>query len=432
MVSVHIWHDSAILSRIENAAMDFMINWTQGVISSEEETIPFVFIDIDEKTYRKWGEPATVPKDKLAKMLEFARSGDPILIVADVDTSERSAIYSDQALERTQLVDSLTKWADDEGGISSPNNPTVLFVRSFRKSPAEDAEYPELRKSILDHLLVENENFHSVSPLFERSLYDYTVRHWRLFEPTCNEGVGNVVPSVQLITAARIYLGDLDLSKVYRALDLYRPDSCDSELDTPQQSLVLGGRRLSLLGDRLNDRIIYKVPWANGSFSQSQIDMISYDNQQMPLATHLSARLIVDSESELDPSLLEGRIVVIGSSFVENRDSYLTPIGVMPGAVVLINAIHSLLQYGQMGRPSVWLLLGLEFVLILGVSILFSIMGTYLAKIVSGVVVLVVLLPLTFSMFKYGLWLDFALPLLGVQLHELVAKVKSSAMIERS
>jgi CHASE2 domain-containing sensor protein len=104
----------------------------------------------------------------------------------------------------------------------------------------------------------------------------------------------------------------------------------------------------------------------------------------------------------------------------------------MPGAVVLINAIHSLLQYGQMDRPSVWLVLGIEFVLILGVSILFSIMGTYLAKIVSGVVVLVVLLPLTFSMFKYGLWLDFALPLLGVQLHELVARVKSSAMIDHS
>ncbi|SVD86106.1 uncharacterized protein METZ01_LOCUS438960, partial [marine metagenome] len=126
--------------------------------------------------------------------------------------------------------------------------------------------------------------------------------------------------------------------------------------------------------------------------------------------------------SKLDPSLLKDRIVVIGGSFAENRDNYLTPIGMMPGAMILINAMHSLLQYGQMERPSPWLLYGLELVLILIASVIFALTETFAAKLISGLVTLILLLPLTFSFFKYGLWLDFALPLLGVQIHETVTR----------
>jgi len=402
--------------------MDFMIQWTQGIISSEEQTIPFVFIDIDEATYRDWGEPAITPKDKLTDILRFVRSGSPLLAVVDIDTSEREASDIGETVEASGLMDLLSNWSDAKQEDSGSAETSVLFVRGFRASLDSKAKYMELKRSPLDSVLAENNNFHSTSPLFERSLYDHTVRRWRLFERTCNDDRGNVVPSVQLVAAARIYAGHNDLSTLYNALNQYRPDDCATRKELPSSTIGLGNQQLNLVGDRINDRIIYKIPWANGAIDPSQVDSVTHQGQAVPLVTHISAGVITESDSKLDPSLLKDRIVVIGGSFAENRDNYLTPIGMMPGAMILINAMHSLLQYGQMERPSPWLLYGLELVLILIASVIFALTETFTAKLISGLVTLVLLLPLTFSFFKFGLWLDFALPLLGVQIHETVTR----------
>ena len=61
-IAVHTFHDSAIISRTENIAMDFMINSSQGMVSDDSKAVPFVFIDIDEQSYQGWGEPGTIPK----------------------------------------------------------------------------------------------------------------------------------------------------------------------------------------------------------------------------------------------------------------------------------------------------------------------------------------------------------------------------------
>ena len=399
-----------------------MIQWTQGIISSQEQTIPFVYIDIDESTYRDWGEPPITPKDKLADLLRFTRTGSPKMVVVDIDTSEREASTDSEGSQLAELTDVLSNWSDEKVHDPSLKEPTLLVVRGFRQNLETGTKYLEQRSSPLDTLLAENNNFHSTSPLFERSLYDHTIRHWRLFERTCNNDSGGVIPSVQLVAAARLYAETPNLSRLYNALETYRPSDCTRINQQPRKSLRLGNRQLHLVGDRINDRIIYKIPWAIGLVDPSQVESVLHLNQQVPLVTYLSAGIITNSESELDASLLKDRIVVIGGSFAENRDNYLTPIGMMPGAMILINAIHSLLQYGQMERPSPWLLYGLELCLILIASFIFALTQTFTAKLISGFVTLILLLPLTFSFFKYGLWLDFALPLLGVQIHETVAR----------
>jgi len=46
--------------------------------------------------------------------------------------------------------------------------------------------------------------------------------------------------------------------------------------------------------------------------------------------------------------------MVIGASFAESRDRHLTPLGEMPGTLVLINAIQSLYQHGELTAPPLW------------------------------------------------------------------------------
>lgn len=53
----------------------------------------------------------------------------------------------------------------------------------------------------------------------------------------------------------------------------------------------------------------------------------------------------------VDPSWLAGRVVGIGASFAESRDRHLTPLGEIPGALVLINAMQSLYRHGELTAP---------------------------------------------------------------------------------
>lgn len=424
-IVVHLFHDSPIISRIENVAMDFMINWSQGMVSDDSKAVPFVFIDIDEQTYQSWGEPGTIPKDKLALLLGFANAGDPSVVVVDIDTSIRDKTYVEEDGEINSLVVAASELGRESDG-SANSKALNIFVRGFRQRLDGQSIYPELKISILESLLNPDLGVLSASPLFERDLYDHRVRRWRLFETACDGDTGVIVPSVQLIAASKFYLQSESLNPLATALETHRPTTCNVPPAKPKAGVTLGSQELILMGDRLNDRIIYKLPWSKSSFDSDRIESVQHNGKTVPLAIRLPADMVINNIDRLDPSLLEDRIVVIGSSFSENRDSYLTPIGTMPGAVVLINAIHSLLQYGQIQRPAAWIIFSIELVLIIFVSILFASLGSYVAKVISGLIVLALLLPTTFALFKFGVWLDFALPLVGVQLHEMIARAESN------
>jgi len=118
-IVVHLFHDSPIISRIENVAMDFMINWSQGMVSDDSKAVPFVFIDIDEQTYQSWGEPGTIPKDKLALLLGFANAGDPSVVVVDIDTSIRDKTYVEEDEEINSLVVAASELGRESDGSAN-------------------------------------------------------------------------------------------------------------------------------------------------------------------------------------------------------------------------------------------------------------------------------------------------------------------------
>jgi len=47
-----------------------------------------------------------------------------------------------------------------------------------------------------------------------------------------------------------------------------------------------------------------------------------------------------------------------------------------------------------------------------------SMLGTF----VSGGLIILVLAPVSFYLFKFGVWVDFAIPIIGMQLHQMVAQ----------
>ena len=93
---------------------------------------------------------------------------------------------------------------------------------------------------------------------------------------------------------------------------------------------------------------------------------------------------------------------------------YLTPLGRMSGPLVLINAIHSLQQHGPLKVPSLWMKLLITVSLIIVISVIFARFPSFRATLLWVLVISVTLLPISYSLFNGGIWLDFVLPLFGV------------------
>lgn len=179
------------------------------------------------------------------------------------------------------------------------------------------------------------------------------------------------------------------------------------------------------------DGAAYTIEQVGSLTSQRLIYTIPYEQREGVRGPKVDGRVpVFERESamqmaDIDRSFLADRVVVIGGTYRESRDWYATPIGEMPGAMVVINAVHSLGANGFLHPPPVWMKFAIVACLVLMMSLVFAWLDSFPALLAASAFVLMLLVPVSFLMFRYGVWVDFALPLLAVQLHEFTAEFES-------
>jgi len=89
----------------------------------------------------------------------------------------------------------------------------------------------------------------------------------------------------------------------------------------------------------------------------------------------------------------------------------------MPGALIIVNATKSLASFGQITEPPAVVRWSVELLLIIGTALAFSRLGSALGTVICTLAIVTLLIPLSFYFFKFGVWVDFALPLLAMGLH---------------
>ena len=133
--------------------------------------------------------------------------------------------------------------------------------------------------------------------------------------------------------------------------------------------------------------------------------------------SQVQASIITDPQPArpLSSDWLAGKIVVIGSSYARAGDSHATPLGEMSGALIVINEINALLEYGQILELNV----GMRWAILIAIVAAFSLSFSYFTKSwgtrVARFVVNVLLVPVSLWLFQYGWWLDVVFPLLVLQ-----------------
>lgn len=425
-IAIVLWnlHGLSELRRIEDTGIDWMMRMQWGTPATRPGD-PFVLLDIDESTYRHWGEPFHIPRDRLLNLIDYAAQAGAALLVVDIDLSQRG---HDPAAD-ANLQEYLANYA-------TPGRPPLILARVFRESlDLGTMPFRSERRSFLeeDERIAQSPLIHWGSPLFNLD-QDRILRRWRLWEPVCTDGQPSIVPSIQLLAVALLQSRGKDPESVGRdirqALAPLSPERCDPVQPRADATHAHDSAAIRIVGltlrtepDAVAQRILYTQPWRLQP-GQARLQIPGRDGVEIPALSIRSALPI--GNHPMDPSWLAGRVVVIGTSFAESRDRFITPLGEMPGALVLINAIHSLYQYGELTAPPLYVKLLVEAVLIVVMSLAFAMFNSFWGHAVSGTFIIMALLPFSFFVFRYGVWLDFGIPLLAVQLHKMVSEFEGS------
>jgi CHASE2 domain-containing sensor protein len=417
------------LSSTEDANIDWMMQMYRGSAPLKEMP-PFVLFDIDEYTYRQWQEPLITPRNKLLQLVELAVEGQAKVILIDIDltypVNRQSATLHEADKALYEYI-----YNYDKRYCTNKQCPHIVLVRTFRvllDANNQPSNSYEQRHSFLDTAVNHSEHVHWASTLFELQ-HDRVLRRWRLWEKQVADisKQPTVIPSIQLLTVLLITSQGSNQVKKFLA-------------NLRSQSIVLElGNNLSLhlMPSDLNRRILYTIPWQleegetypTLSDERLLLNIMSAYNVIESIKKSIKMSHTFPTKDLLNMPLLKESLVVIGGSYEDSSDLYETPLGKMPGTMVLINAVHSLLQYGELNPPpSVWITICKTIFFILVMTLVFAFFpnNPCYGMLLSTLVIILTIVFASFWVFRDGIWLNFVVPLLAVQVRQTIASLKGN------
>lgn len=271
---------------------------------TSDRTLPVTLVDIDERTYRGWGQPPFTPRDPLRHLLEVVTAAGPLAVVVDIDLSwgEVTSGQSDPGAQRLRQF--LASYRGDA---------TLVFPKRI------DSMNLEVRRTVaspLDDVFAANDRLAWAHASVETGTGG-AVRSWQDWLAVCNAAGAQWLPSVSTRVLQVVAAGP----DARAAAPSSNPDcTSDSVAATAAQRLLVG-------------------PGFGGQTARSA------DARVVSAALLLDPRIARD-----DAALFHRRVVVIGATHPGSGDFWLTPSGVRPGVEMVANSIRYAPVQG--GNPS--------------------------------------------------------------------------------
>lgn len=428
--------------------------------------VPLALVEIDDVTWRgqAWGgEPQHPPARLLAQLVGAAFAAGARDVVLDVLVEDGinapNCSSGDSASASCDFAEHLRRTLAE---THLPDQRLVL-MRSLRyplRDTASDraagtpADYlPELRRgSKVDAFVGGSQGKASLAAPYFIEDADRVTRSWQLFRVVCERGENGgdlrIVPSVQLAVSARhCGVSDSAVNSLSKELCPKLEPRC-----TPfplgdvvgEGSAVLRDTRPALerqvasaeacywsgVTNEWNDPRIASASGCSPLKALPRDDLGSliafrFSDETRPLGVSVvrAGELLESGAEPRMRLLLAGRTVVIGQTYEEAQDVHHTPLGRMHGAMVLVNAIDSMTRHQFIQPPAPWVGISLTLAVIALIAYLFVSLSAVAASAVATLLVLA-LWPLGYFAFRTGIWLDFALPLVGIQVHRLYDELK--------
>lgn len=437
------FHGIPIVKKFEEMAMDGVMSIHKNLIPPpKEEKFPaFVALDIDNDTYKEWNEPLLTPRNHLTQLIKGAVDGGARLVIVDINLSretpmeisqiECSNISKGHPFDQ-ELLGYLEKHNEECQKKSKEKEcPIIIFARDL-SSDSVDASIATIRqKEFLSAVVNEKSKPYLLwgSPLFIRSALEQNVRHWSLWQRVVIGQQVELIPSMELLAAARIANPSSSGDAIIKSLN----DELEKQTEKSSDQMEIGNLKIPIeKGIHQYQRIMYRFSWSvpdpeTGEESpvlprrvcdEDHINDCGEENFRLysiDIKTFLENR--EKSGKDYLTNLMAGKVVIIGGSYYDGTDIHQTPIGTMPGYMVIVNAIYSLLNDDMRPLSPAWKLL-IEALLITLMSLLLTCSSSILGKLFSTVIIIFILLAISVLLFESGFWLDFVLPLFGVLVHQ--------------
>ena len=444
-------HNSIIVVAAQNWALDAAMRGSAELAMTSKATPPkkddqlgVVFIDVDEEAWRsnRWGggEPFRAPRDGLMTLINYALDHGARYVILDVIVDGR--VNQDDRTFCDQIVKRAARLKPDQ---------YLLLVRTLREPlPGMEQLAPELRTSPLDQALRDqpNKQIFMVAPYFQVSR-DGVLRDWKLWSAGCRrdepqrdapDGRGHweILPSVQLVISAlepaQTKKRPLDRDAFPWSTAAMTPKPCvvdlaafatdgagESAKDIDQRVWDWLSKQTELTGTKdlkppggeeieLTNRIFFRYKYP----APSNVHVIP-------------AIRILERASPEDKRLadsLSNSMVVIGQSFEAAQDQHMTPLGTMPGSMVLVNSVKSMLKMKLLQSPSKVAERVFIFFSILFVGFMFAYFTSLGATAVLLLTFVPALLMVNYLLLSIHIWMDFAVPLLGIFAHRIIAVIE--------
>lgn len=399
------------VSSLENTALDWMMQMRRGAEFSEEAH-PFGYLDIDERAYQYLDEPYHTPRKSLKKIIQYAEQANSELIVLDIDLSRKGIIAS----EDQELVSFFKQYPE--------SSPPIIIARTFSRSLSDPDTFLVKKSSIdqLEEVISKKENIEWASTLFPVES-DGTIKNWRLWETVCNDGKKETVLSMQLLASAYTK-NEMPLKGLNQHLIEQINKNVDENCNRTNTKTTIQVKdfKVDILHNSLMQRVYYSIPWKFKP-NESSPKIVYENNSETDLIISRSVLPILQ-DKKTDKAWLKDRVVIIGGSYWDARDIHLTPFGDMPGAVILANSINTLNSIGLIERPSYFVQFLIIGLMIIVITVIFSKVSSFLGMIVGLAVSLVLLIPISYILFGYGIWLNFALPVIAIEISEIITEIK--------
>jgi CHASE2 domain-containing sensor protein len=293
----------------------------QGV---PKDALPVTLLDVDDKTHDAWGRGQRTPHAALAQLIAMARGNRAAAIVLDFDLSaEDSAAPPDAG-----LAAELSSYPADA--------PLLLLARriSFTRAEGEGSAAAGTLATPYDGLVAGKPNIRWITTLNDVG-GDRQVRRIRLWQSVCGDHAGVSYPSAALAAAALV----LPASPRTDALDGFLAARANSEcagtasLPEPEWPAVRSASVVLpyLLPDRAEARSLFRIVREG----RPTVVMRRIPASQLVRVEQGAASLA----GEVDSDPFAGRVVLIGASHADTGDIYPTPLGSMPGVMILANSV---------------------------------------------------------------------------------------------
>ncbi|BCG64800.1 MAG: hypothetical protein methR_P2592 [Methyloprofundus sp.] len=382
----------------------------------------FVLVDINERAYKELSYYDTFPPENMAMYIKNLVNSKAKLAIIDIDISHQVLTE-----KNAELAKAIREYANN------PDNPQLLLVRQI------DGDFlnsvGELVPTIYDEIVEKSLNVHWVSASYLNAKDSAITRYHQLWVAACRNNRLVVLPSVHIL-----------------ANELLSPDKPPSlqkkikEVISFYKGLCVSGERLSAillknlyqdldnkigLGNDINNkRILYLY---SPSLPIVYLPSKPGDQEPIPLVDTYEATGFLTKEKSFLVDKLANKIVILGASFGNSKDFFYTPLLRMPGSVIIINSVHSILHYGHIRSATSFEILSVSFVFsIFAISFIFllswffsgiknkkSIKNNLLLSVALESVPVFLLIWLILKLWKfflpillsYGIWVNIMLPL---------------------